>query len=466
MKMRWIGWVGAWVVLGGMAQLLAGTVEANRFASYKEVVPGESTPTELAKFLLDPEVFATASADYSNLRLAAENDLEQPWLIRQRTVSRRQVRDIPYRARIVQLRELSDNRLELILKQETTNRVIFSGLRLQSALRDFEKDVRVWAGSDGVTWTLVAEAAVIYDYSRFADVRRDRIDFTPDPGPWFRIEIGTGLAEQETPLLETTRQTQSGDVLTETERRSFKRIPFRMDQAELLESREEAWALTPVKTVTGVTDYVVSELEKERETVIDFAGGRRPLTALEFGFTEVNFARPVRIMARNRGERDWRTVTEASVHRIQIGPVQDSRLTIALPSENRWDEYRVYIQNNDNPPLTPTRLSIHENCHEMLFLPRGNRYRLYYNGDGLSLPVYDIGQVLARADPELGRDWELGPAQVNPTYRQGLSGGWLARHLRLLMIGAVLLMVAALLTALGFAARRLSALPKDEGRNQ
>jgi hypothetical protein len=462
MKMRWLtGWVAMGLVLCGMARLWAGTVEAHRFAAYKEVTSVGSMPSELAKFLIDPEVYATAAEDYSNLRLAAENDREQPWLIRQRTVSRRAVRDIPYRARMVQLRELADNRVELVLMVETTNRIVFSGLRLQTGLRDFEKEVHVWAGPDGETWTPVAESAAIYDYSRFADVRRDRVVLTPNPGPWFRVEIGTGLAAQETPLLETTRQSRSGEFPIETERRTFQRIPFRMDQAELLESREESWTLKPVTTVTGLTHYAVSDLPKERETAIDFSGGRRPLIALELGFDEVNFARPVRVLARNRGESEWRPVTESTVHLIRIGSVQDSGLTIDFPGENRWDEYRVLIRNNDNPPLTLTGLSIHENCHEMLFLPRGNRYRLYYAGEGLTLPVYDIGQVLARADPELGQDWILGPEQVNPTYRQGPTRGWLAQHLRILMIGAMVLMVAALLAGLGFASRRLSALPKE-----
>ena len=461
MKMRWIEWVGAWLVLSAMAPLLAGTVDANRFPAFKEVTPGATRPSELAKFLLDPEIYATASADYSNLRLAGENDREQPWLIRQRTFSRRQVRDIPYRARMVQLRELADNRLELVLRVEETNRIFFSGLRLQTGLRDFEKEVQVWAGPDGETWTPVATRAVIYDYSRFADVRRDRVALTPNEGPWFRVEIGTGLAARETPLLETTRQTRSGDFPTETERWTFQRIPFRMDQADLLESREEAWALQPVTTVTGVTHYVVSDLAKERKTAIDFEGGRRPLVALEFGFDEVNFVRSIQVMARNRGESEWRQVAESTVHFIQLGAVQDSKLTLDFPAENRWDEYRILIQNNDNPPLLLNRLSAHENCHELLFLPRGTQYRLYYNGEGLPLPVYDIGQVLARADPELGQDWILGATQGNPTFRQGFSRGWMSRHLRFLMIGAIILMVAALLTALGFASRRLSAMPKD-----
>lgn len=455
------GWYGLLAIVWGSLQLVAGTVDVGRFPVFKEVAPGAAGSSELAKFLIDAEVQAVAEPDYRNLRLATSDGREQPWLVRQRTLNRRQVRDISYGARIIEIQELADNRLSLVLKVETVAVPPFSGLRLQTGLRNFEKEIRVWASPDGAQWTPVAESAVIYDYSRFADVRRDRVPLTPNPGPWFRVEMSAGLAADEQPLLETTRQARPGELPLETERRSFQRIPFRVEQAELIETRDDVWALTPFVTVAAVPRFAVSNNVAERETIIDFAGGRRPVIAVDFQFEEINFVRPVRILGRNRGGSDWRFIAEFTVHSIGIGSIRDSRLRLDLPAENRWDEYRVVIRNHDNPPLTPVGLSWRENCYEMLFLPQGLQYRLYYGGEGLELPVYDIGQVLARADPELGREWIAGPAVSNPGFRRTSARSKWPRHVKTLLVGAMVLAVAALLVALGIASRRLAAVPSE-----
>lgn len=443
--------------IGGTAG--AGMIDPGRFAWIKPVDPVSGAPAELAKVLLDPEIYAVAALDYHDLRLADAEGQEQPWLIRPRTVNRRQVRPVAHSARMVHLRELPDNRLELTLKVEAAEGVLFSALRLHTGLRDFEKEVSIWAGPEGETWTPVAEGAVIYDYARFADVRCDRVDFPPQAGPWFKVEIATGQAVQEAPGWEATRQTRGADVPTETERRNFQRIPFRMDSAELIEMRETAWERKAATETRAVTNYTVASLDAESATAIEWPGGRLPVQGVELDFEDVNFVRPVSVLARNADAAEWRPVAEATLHRIQIGRARDARLRVDFPGEHRWDEYRLLIRHQDNPPLTVRSVMLHLNQHELLFLPKTtSSYRLFYGGEGLPRPLYDIGQVLARADPEVGQEWRFAPGQANPDFRRGVGRGWWERNARALVRGALVVTVLILLLILGLASRRLSAL--------
>ena len=81
-----------------------------------------------------------------------------------------------------------------------------NGLSLITPLKNFEQQVRVLTSTDGQLWEPPVAQTMIFDYSRFMDVRNDKVSFEPTARRHFRIIIDDVTAEQQSDLMELTRR--------------------------------------------------------------------------------------------------------------------------------------------------------------------------------------------------------------------------------------------------------------------
>ena len=423
-----------------------------QFPVLKELEPAPGPGAEVAGFNLDSDMFARLDDGFANLRLYDSTGQETPFWIKRKTRPKYVTQDVTYPAEVVSVHELPGNRIEVILKRDSQQPKP-SGIRLVSPVRNFEKEVSVSGSQDREAWKPLLDQELIFDYSRFIDVRNDQVSFETQDYAFYRVEIANITENKESPLVEIVRRTGGKSHPSETEATSFRREPFRIDRVFFVERRQ---VLTEDEVETRsvpIAAWKSPERAEAGKTVMTFTTQRQPVVGLTFRVRSPNFTRAVTVVG-SPGERegDWQPVASGRITWIQAGQVRQDTTTLVFPAERRCRHYRVTIQNEDNPPLDVQGIDQRENVYETLFLPRkGTQYRVDYGGAGVPAPSYDVATVLSRIPRFTPDAWTAGAETPNPAYKPTgkLRGG------KGLLVGAVVLMVAVLLLVIAMAARHV-----------
>lgn len=463
----------AFVVISAFAVACA-AVEPTGFPFIKDVTPPGVQTGEVAAFTLDTEVFDKLNDNTSNLRLFDDAGREQPSLIRPRVP----VQTITYERSFASpvpadsFRQLPDNRIEIVVTRDSRQPPP-CGLRLESGISNFEKLVTVSASNDGQNWSTLVSDVPIYDYSRFVNIRKDTIRFQPANFTKFRLEISNIIEKKDSPLVEIIRQTRgAGNAYNEVEATSFRKEPFRIERLVFVERVTETNRQgTPETVEILLSGWTVTNDVKKRETVIEFATRRQPLTALTVSTDDLNFSRGVYVEGTDAPDRKtWRFIGSGRISRIRAGVIRQDNLVVRFGDgesrsrfhgESRCRFYRLVIANQDNPPLKVTHLAATERRYETLFFPKaGIKYRIAYGGAEVSNSAsYDIGTVLAACPVESAAQWSLGPELKNPLFKslgpKAIANG---KTVLIVSIVAMVLVLAFLIAGL---VRKVGLEPRD-----
>lgn len=402
--------------------LVAATVSAEpgdvRPYAYKKEVRGGASATELGVLELDAEVFRETRADFSDLRLMAvsgETREEISFLVvpRQREEESAS-RVLP--AEIVRFEERSDGSIETTLKLDRATGAAL--LRLETPLRDFEKDVRVDGSHDGESWTPLVDSALVFDYRRFLDFRRTEIALPANEFPYFRVTVAAATDQQQS-LAMTLRETVSdaSGRAVESARVVEERL-FKIDRFLFFTAAKEGEKAAPTMPFP-VALVSVEHDTGEKETTILLDAGRAPLEEIVVSTADTNFRRDVALQE-PQGE-GWRTVARTAIYRFEIGDFSEEDLSIAIPpAAARKDQYRLVISQGDSAPVTVSAAEGTGLIHELYFVGgMEGELELYFGaGDGaVAKPVYDVAAIrAARGRVTEQARFEAGPLRENPVF--------------------------------------------------
>ena len=442
-------------------------VDIAPFPFYRELSPPAAGTGDVAGVILDRAIYGAAAAPatpgenaiQAQLRIIDQDAGETPFCFRKKTPVKSALCDIPFPARVLSFRELPDNRVEIMVKRDS-RRPAPAGLRIHTSKLNFEKLVTVSGSADSEHWTILAEAAPIFDYSRFINVRNDRIGFKPNDFIFFKIEVANITETKDSPLTEIIRKRAGGVETETTEINAFRKEPFRMDRLDFLEQKE---TFQPGETETRdepVPEWIATPETRQHQTVVTFNTAREPVTALILETRESNFSRPVTVSGADTPNGAWTELAANRISRVDAGKIHQVQMTIPLNGEQRYRHYRILIDNQDNPPLAIAGLLLRENIYEVLFFPKpGSRYRLYYGGHGMQPPSYDTETVLSAVPPGTALAWTMGEKQPNPEFKPDRRQPWL--NSKVLLIVAIVLMVGVLIWAIIRATRNLDTTGKE-----
>ncbi len=427
----------------------------------RDIRTGELQREELVAVVLDPHIYAHTRRRLADLRLLDAGGRETPFLLEPMTTTRPQTVRTTWTVRPESLQPLDDDGLEIELTLDPRDPQP-SGLTVITPLRNFEQRLRVFGSADGEAWELLAPDALIFDYSRFMDIRRCEVRLPESEHRRFRIVIDAVTVEQESELLELTRRLREGEEVEREERVTRERRPFRIDRIEF-------WRETDEERVKGpaTKDYPVAGLRTEHDperkrTIVMVETQREPLTALELETPARNFTRRVGVeRPERRGVRtQWRRIGEATLSRFAFRDLQRERLEVGFP-ETRSEQYRLVIDDRDAPPLEVTGIRATGKVYRLVYFadPAGE-YRLGYGDPELAAPQYDTAALTAA----LGKGYEpvageLGEVVERPV-RRPLDLLALLNNPAVLFPGVAVL-VGLLAWGLYAAARRVEALPGE-----
>jgi hypothetical protein len=307
---------------------------------------------------------------------------------------------------------------------------------------------------DGTNWTATGEGAVIFDYSRYMDVRSCRAGLAGSWRRFYRIEIGNITETQRSPWLEISKEIRAGAEAGQNERSVVWSRSLRIEQIRLYARVERKVVERERRQPYAVAVSAVSEDKAKKRTVVILKASRQPLCLLALQTSDPVFSRAVKVEGTDdaEGRQGWLDVGGATITRLRAGGVQQENAGIGLPCPSRYLWYRLTIANLDSPPLQVSGVTATGQVCEAVFFPGAmKRGVLLYGGTGIPAPVYDLQRMAGSLLTAESDRWSLGPETANPGGRGGrrtLSG-------KTLLVGAVVAMVFVLGWVIAGAARRM-----------
>jgi len=428
-----------------------------RFARPVEIASLEQE--ELVAVALDGDVYAVTRSGYPDLRMLKGADEEVAFLVRRATAKvGRKVKQV-WTAKDIALHPLEEGGLEITFRIDLKEHPEQpQGIRLITPLRNFEHHVQIESSADGKTWELLVEEGLIFDYSQFMDVQNLAIELPASLGKawsWLRITIDDVTQEQQSQLLQLSRNLNGATEIGRTEQLTIRRQPFRIDRIELW---HDAMRLDMVRDQRVDHSLTIQRIEQDAEahkTHVYLKSRREPLTRLTLVTTDRNFSRAARVEVRHddsgrdgSGKESWQAISSAQLAHFDFRSLQRKSLSIGIP-EHRETDYRLVIENRDSPPLSVKNVTAQGNAYEVVFLaaPKVD-YRLAYGSTTLSAPNFDtaaltatLGEGFTPIAASLGEaiELEVAPEPSEPLLKRLLNNGPL--------LTAIIAVLAVLLAA-------------------
>jgi hypothetical protein len=463
------------------AALLAADASA-RFSKHLRMPALDSE--DLVAVSLDSDVYASSRAGFPDVRLLDAAGEEIAYVLRKSSTKEQRTERRWFRVANPTVRPQDDGSLEITftLDREPPARPL--GFRLVTPLENFERRITAAVSTGDVStdnseWETLIDDGLVFDYSRFMDVRNVELPLPQfaggeTSGRRYRLIIADVTQEQQSQLLELTRNLNDDDETSRSERVVVNRQPFRID-------RIEGWYDVEVTDVVRdrIAEYTVSDFASVRdaeskETIVTFALRREPITSFAVQTDERNFRRAARVEVLGesgapteelKGRDAEREIGTGTLERLNFGDLNRQDLTISVP-ETRETNYRMVIENNDSKPLAITGIVAKGPRYEAVFLAQpGEQYTLEYGGD-LAAPQYDTAALVASigagydavaADLGSATPVESPPAPPEPALAAALNDPRL--------LGAIVtLLVIVLGVGLYRATRRLDGFPGDDGQ--
>lgn len=450
--------IRASLLLLGIAASALGQAQPARVS--RQIETASRTQEELVAVRLDSEVYDRTEPSLEDLRIYDGDGREVGYILRtvpatETTLVRRTG---TLSATQLALRPLDEGGLEITLTLDVDDPPP-DGLRLVTPLDNFEQHVQVSVSNDGIAWEPLAES-LLFDYSRYMDVRSDSIKLPRTSHKRLRILVDQVSAAQESELLELTRQMQGADESARTERVQIERRPFRIDRVEFWTEQAEQQTATVLTTDYPIAKFTVEQDTEHKQTHVLIETQSQPLSRLAISTPDKNFSRLVQLeVERQVGvQTRWEPVASGQLSRLEFRSLNREELTLKFP-ETRGRNYRLVIENRDSPPLKVTEVTASGPVQEVIFLAAADaNYALGYGGD-LPAPSYDTAAIRAALaetkETIVGKLTELSTPLAVPT-PNWFNDPWL-------LTAAIIVLCAALGWGLYQAARRVDQLPPADG---
>ncbi|MCQ8105706.1 DUF3999 domain-containing protein [Methylomonas sp. SURF-2] len=400
----------------------AGEGAVYRFS--RAVIAADNAQQTLLALPLDAEVYAGANADLGDLRLIDAAGLETPYWLQKIAGRKTVLQRIPSRAAKTDLRKNGPDGIvvSLALSQDALD---IDGFNLVTSQRDFEYSLRVQGSADGKNWHPLVDKALIFDYSRFMPIANTEVALPANRDRFFQIAIDSAVESQAAELLELSRTLQGETELRRDEKIAIRRQPLHIERIEPWANRSETVSDAEQQFDYALNGFTVSQDAERKITLIDIASRNQPLTGFKLDIANPNFNRraEVQVPLKQGIETRMQTLAQGTVSALHFKEINRDETHIGF-AEQRRQNYRIVLYNDDNPPLRIANVTGTGPGYQLVFLAQpGQTYRLRYGANQASMPRYEVlpmqtllsegyQPVVAALGPEIAAD--LPPGGFDP----------------------------------------------------
>ncbi len=452
------------------AARLSAAEESPSFRYWRVVERGALRSEDILAFRLDSDLYAATRPGLPDLRILDDTGAEAPYQIEPEVEFRDERTRSTLDTEVIGLQE-KDNRIEIHVRLPEKSPPA-EGFCFATPMADYERRVRVEGSNDGTHWTLLTSDGVLFDYSRYMDVQNRDVALPANTFRQFKITIDEVTDQREAPSMELTRTIQAGKEAQRVEKTTLQRRPLRIDRIEMIYHVVKRHVRQARKAEYPLASFDVEPDAGKKQTIVRLKTRREPLTRFTLQTPSRNFFRRASVQvpvvvsdqAGLRPDRtEWRDIASVTISKLQFRNFLREQLSIDFP-EQRQEQYRLVIVDEDNPPLEIQGVKAEGNVYRAVFLAQEDKpYRVFYGSETAEAPKYEAAAVLA----SLRQGFQpvevlLGPQTENVVFA-GKRGPTLFRFLNswLFLGAAIVLMVAALAWGLVRAVRQIDTLSNE-----
>jgi hypothetical protein len=182
--------------------------EEPRFQFRKEIELGQATADEIIGVPLDSDVYAGTRDGYEDLRIVDDRGTPVPYLLE--PIGKKRINRARERcaSTLKSLRMDEGKGLEIVVALDV-KAPSAAGLTIQTPLADFEHRVRVFGSQSGKDWTPLVTNGVIFDYSRFMDIRNRDVALPANEYRQFKLVVDQEFDDRESASGSSTTRRRS-----------------------------------------------------------------------------------------------------------------------------------------------------------------------------------------------------------------------------------------------------------------
>ena len=375
-------------------------------------IAGQTETTAVVSVTLDAHVFENSQPQLADVRVLDCAGREVPHVILPERDYVFEQRYTPRGATLKSLEQLPEGGLAVVCEIGRTNAVSLSQATLQTPLRNYEQTVTVYIQDGKGGWQPVKGAEPLFDYSRFADVKKETVDLPLLTNRLFRLVIGQADDTSFSAYTSVAEESDGGQKVQRQFRRyHVERRPFRIDSVTFRDTERVAVAKQKQERVAVLNPEVKEETDR-KTTTLTFPAGRYPVVGVALVPEQQNFERKVTVDCPGSG--GWRVLANGVLSRSRLpGMTPSDHFEVGF-NETRTEQLRVQIRNDDNPPLTFGKggVTLVRQVYSAVFIAeKGERYRFVYgNPEVQAPPVYEQGVVAYLNRGQKTLTWKMSPA--------------------------------------------------------
>lgn len=388
---------------------------------------------EIVAVTLNSNVFACSRDNYTDLQVRDDTDHAVPAVLETLSTRTHTIvqRDSPVSA--PQAREMDNQALELTFSL-LPNVTPPTGLTVDTPLRDFRQRVRVEGSQDGAAWQVLVDGAVLYDLSRFVDVRQCNVSWNANTCRRFRVTFFDATRDRPDDVREVTSGTSGTNV-----RQNVRTEPFRVHNVRFWHTESIDAGSLPVHVVYPLTHNDTAT--KKKDGVFIFRSSREPLTQIALATSNRLFHRSYRLYGRNEAKTvddgaPGQLLSSGMLTQIRFQEISRTEMTIDFPV-SRFREYVLVCETSTGSETDLTITRAEGVVPRLLFAATpGKSYALLFGDPNAEYPVLPETaalQTLVQGNSRL-IEAMLGPASNAPG--SSSAGTWL--NSSALMIGAII----------------------------
>lgn len=305
---------------------------------------------------------------------------------------------------------------------QTHNRMV-----INTANRDFIKDVTVEGSDDSSTWFKIRATAKIADFNNYGQAfHQTGVTYDPVNYRYLRVTLASG----------------TGDAVS-------------IDSIDVLYTGGKSG--TEKSTEMKMVSQQVSDKDKTSTVYLTSGYKNFPLSKLEIATDSTNFSRATAVFG-SPDMKEWVQVGEGSLAVFNLADYRESQLTLPV-NITGYRYLKVVIHNGDSTPLNISSVRGYYFPRYLLFPCKpGNQYRVYFGNFSVKAPAYDLSTFSSKIVDSNPPVWKMSDPLNNPLFRAKVVPES-ERH-RWLLPGILAVMVAGLAV---FIARTL---PKVLGKGK
>lgn len=409
--------IGCWLIIANPAMA---KISLEQFPYYKPLVRETKTDKEFAVFAFDDSLYAHTDKHYVDLRVVDQDNQEIPFFRRQQMREKTEAREYQIEIEILKFKELSQNRIEVIIKTKKTT-LIPQALIIHTNQKNYEKQVTIYGSYDQRNWQPITEAQPIFDYSRFIDVSNHRVELTPPIYRYYKLEISNIIETYHSPLSRIIQETKDDAIFQQKTMRTIRQENLRIDEITMLGTQKQVVSRKPITQAYTIDCCRIEEDIDHNRTYVYFTSHRQPLTAITIETSTANFSRTAVLHGTNTITAEnthWQETVTCQLTKINLANYIQENLIIHFPAQ-RYQYYRLVIENQDSPPLDIIAMTAEGLIMEGVFILEDEKtYRLFYGAERMTAPQYDIQAVISKIDTIDAEPLVVGNEAKNLVYQK------------------------------------------------